>query len=339
MRDSDSTGAGGMRVVREYRGLPPALRGSVAALGNFDGIHRGHQALLAECGRIASARNRAHAVVTFEPHPRRVFTPDGPAFRLTPFRSKARILAAKGVEVLFALRFNKALYAKPAAAFVEEVLVDGLAVAHVVVGYDFVFGHRRSGDAEFLRQAGVRHGFGVSVVEAVMHEDDVCSSSIIRVDLEGGRARRAAELLGHWWEVEGRVHKGDQRGRLLGFPTLNLHLSPHAFRPALGVYAVHVGLAEAGRLHWCHGVANLGRRPTFDGQNVVLEVHVFDFSGDLYGQQVRVAFVEHLRPERKFDGLESLKAQIAIDGEAARALLAKPENHLDAYPTPCRSPA
>ncbi|MDP6706152.1 MAG: bifunctional riboflavin kinase/FAD synthetase [Alphaproteobacteria bacterium] len=326
-----------IRVVREYRGLPATLKGSVAALGNFDGVHLGHQALLADCGRIASAAGRDLAVVTFEPHPRRVFTPGGPAFRLTPFRSKARILAGKGVKLLFALRFNEALYSKTAEVFVDEVLVHGLAVAHVVVGYDFVFGHQRSGDAEFLREAGVRHGFGVSVIEPVMHDNDVCSSSIIRVDLEGGRARRAAELLGHWWEVEGRVHKGDQRGRQLGFPTLNLHLSPHAFKPALGVYAVHVGIAEGGATRWCQGVANIGRRPTFDGQSVVLEVHVFDYTGDLYGHQVRVAFVEHLRPERKFNGLEALKAQIQADGEAARGLLAQPENRLDAYPTPCRT--
>jgi riboflavin kinase/FMN adenylyltransferase len=186
-----------------------------------------------------------------------------------------------------------------------------------------------------MLRCGEKHGFRVSVIEPVMHENDVCSSTIIRVDLGGGRPRRAAELLGHWWEIEGRVRGGFKRGRTIGFPTLNLHLAPSAFRPKLGVYAVHVGLVDEHRTEWYTGAANLGRRPTVDGKGIVLEVHIFDFEGDLYGRQVRVAFVEHLRAERKFDGLEALRAQIAKDCKAARALLARPENALDAYPVPC----
>ena len=332
-QDDDGTGPA-FRVVRDYRGLPEALKGSVAALGNFDGVHRGHQALLRQCRQIADQLEARNAVVSFEPHPRQVFAPLSPPFRLTPFRSKARILAGNGVERLFALRFNAALYTKEAGEFVQDVLVDGLGVRHVVVGYDFVFGRQRGGNADFLLALGQRHGFGVTVVEPVMHDDDVCSSTIIRVDLEGGRARRAADLLGHWWEVEGRVRKGEQRGRQLGFPTLNLHLLPEAFKPALGVYAVHVGLPEGAKTRWHRGAANLGRRPTFDGTGVILEVHILDYSGDLYGRQVRVAFVEHLRPEQKFDGLEGLKAQIDTDCQAARELLGREMNRLDAYPTP-----
>jgi len=324
-----------MRIVRDYRHLPEALKGAVAAIGNFDGLHRGHRALIGHAREAAKAAGAPLGVVTFEPHPRRVFAPASPPFRLTPFRSKARILASLGVEALFALRFVPDLYRKPAEAFVADVLVAGLGLGHVVIGYDFVFGKDRGGDAEVMRQCAARHGFGLSVIEPVMHEDDVCSSTIIRVDLEGGRARRAAELLGHWWEIEGRVRGGDRRGRTIGFPTANLHLSPGAFRPALGVYAVHVGIDGPNGTTWHTGAANLGRRPTVDGQGIVLEVHVFDFSGDLYARQVRVAFVEHLRPERRFDGLEALKAQIGRDCEQARAVLARPENALTAYPTPC----
>jgi len=324
-----------IRIVRDYRRVPSQFRAAVAAIGNFDGVHRGHRALIGRSAEIAAAADAPMGLVTFEPHPRRVFAPDSPPFRLTPFRNKARILAGLGVEVLFALRFNAALHRKTADEFVADVLVAGLGLGHVVIGYDFVFGRGRAGNAELMQRLGEVHDFQVTVIGPVMHDDDVCSSTIIRVDLEGGRARRAAELLGHWWEIEGRVRGGDRRGRTIGFPTANLHLSPGAFRPALGVYAVHVGIDGPNGTTWHTGAANLGRRPTVDGQGIVLEVHVFDFSGDLYARQVRVAFVEHLRPERRFDGLEALKAQIGRDCEQARAVLARPENALTAYPTPC----
>ncbi len=316
-----------MRLFRDYRGVPEAFQGMAVAIGNFDGVHRGHQALLAACRAEADRLQGPFAALTFEPHPRRVFSPDAPPFRLTPFRSRVRRLRAEGVEALFTLRFDEALHGKPAARFVQDVLVDGLGARHVVVGYDFVFGHQRDGDVDVLRRAGETHGFGVTVLEPVTHGDDVCSSTIARVNLESGRVRRAAELMGAWWEVEGRVRGGDRRGRTIGFPTLNLHLDADALKPSLGVYAVQVSvLREDGSDEWHPGAANLGRRPTFDGTGVVLEVHILDYSGDLYGRRVRVAFVEHLRPERKFDGLESLKAQIDADCEEARQILARPEN-------------
>lgn len=302
------------------------------AVGNFDGVHRGHQALIRAAGEIARSRGLPHAVATFEPHPRSVFSPDAPPFRLTPFRRKVHLLQALGVDVTYALRFRPSLYQMPADRFVAEVLVDGLGAKHLVVGYDFVFGHKRSGDVPLLRTLAERHGVDLTVLEPVTHGDDVCSSTIIRVDLESGRARRAAELLGHWFEVEGRVRYGFQRGRTLGFPTLNVHLPKASLRPALGVYAIYVALREDDRAVWHQGVANLGRRPTFDGQGIVLEVHVFDFARDVYGTAVDVAFVEHLRPERKFDGLEALKAQIELDGRQAREVLSNPENAVDRFP-------
>ena len=316
-----------MRVLRDYA-APPDLRGAAVAIGNFDGVHRGHRALFRRTREIAAATGRPFAVLTFEPHPRQVFLPDAPPFRLTPFRSKLRLIAAEGADAIFCLRFNRALYGKPADRFIADVLVDGIGIRHAVVGYDFAFGFRRSGRAETLVQAGGEHGFDVTVVEPVTHQDDVCSSTIIRVNLETGRIRRAAQLLGHWWEVEGRIRGGDRRGRTIGFPTANLHLRPSALRPALGVYAVRLAIdaGDGSAPEWRDGVANLGRRPTFGGDGVVLEVHLFDFAGDLYGRHVRVAFVEHLRPERKFAGLDALKAQIAADGARARELLALPEN-------------
>ncbi len=320
-----------MDLLRDYGSTPAGHRGAVLALGNFDGVHRGHRAVIANGQRIAAEAGASAGVLTFEPHPRMVFNPDGPPFRLTSFRAKHRLLKDLGLDVMVALRFNKALYTKTAEDFVREVLVDGLAVRHVIVGYDFVFGAKRSGDAALLSRMGDELGFAVTVVEPVTHGDDVCSSTIIRVNLETGRVRRAADLLGHWWSIEGRVRRGDQRGRTIGFPTINVAMSGQVLRPALGVYAVHVGLLDNGRTVWHRGVANIGNRPTFDGKGVLLEAHIFDFDADVYGRMARVALVEHLRGEVKFDGIESLKAQIARDGEQARALLAKPENGIDHF--------
>lgn len=321
-----------MRVCRDWRNIPEELRGGAVALGNFDGVHRGHQALIHVAGEVASSSGLPHGVFTVEPHPRSVFSPDSPPFRLTPFRRKVHLFQALGVDVVHALRFNASLHQMPADRFVQEVLVDGLGVKHVVVGYDYVFGHKRSGDVGVLRQLADHHGFAITVMEPVTHGDDVCSSTIIRVNLETGRARRAAELLGHWYQVEGRVRHGFQRGRQLGFPTLNVTLPKASLTPALGVYAVYVSLRQDGQEVWHKGVANLGRRPTFDGEGIVLEVHVFDFAADVYGAAVQVAFVEHLRAERKFDGLDALKTQIDLDGRQALEVLARPDNAVDRFP-------
>ena len=320
-----------MQLFRHYEQLPQDCRGGVVAVGNFDGVHRGHRALIGRAGRLAADLQVPLAVLTFEPHPRQVFLPEGPPFRITPFRSKARLMASLGVDVLVALRFSRALMSKPAETFMQDVLQAGLGARHVVVGYDFAFGHKRSGNADTLQRLGPEMGFQASVLEPVTRGDDVCSSSIIRVNLETGRSRRAAELMGHWWEMEGRVLGGERRGRQLGFPTANLRLHPDALRPALGVYAVYFGLDRDGETEWHAGVANLGKRPTFDGIGVNLETHIFDFDEDIYGRHARVAFVEHLRAERKFNGLDEIKAQIARDSAQAREVLALPQNALDVF--------
>ena len=320
-----------MRIIRHIHHVSDELRGGAVAVGNFDGLHRGHQALIRQCRAMADAVAGPALALPFEPHPRSLFQTDAPPFRLTPFRSKARLLAKLGVDCLASLRFDLDVSQQPAENFIQDILVQGLGVKHVVVGYDFVFGHHRAGNGAMLQQFGSRHGFEVSVLEPVTHDDDVCSSTIIRVDLETGRCRRAAELLGHWWEIEGRVRGGERRGRQLGFPTANLHLRDTALRPAFGVYAIRFGLEENGDTRWYPGVANLGQRPTFDGQGITLESHLFDFDADIYGRHARVAFIEHLRPERKFDGLEAIKAQIALDSEQARQILSDPVNAQDKF--------
>jgi riboflavin kinase/FMN adenylyltransferase len=310
-----------MYILRHPSALCQAGRGAVVAIGNFDGIHLGHQAVIGVAGRLAKEAGAPQAVLTFEPHPRSVFRPDGVPFRLTPFRVKAQLLRQLGVAFLFNLRFDLALASHSAEDFVRSVLVEGLAIRHAVVGYDFVFGNRRRGTAALLTQMGQELGFGVTVIEPVQEGGEIYSSTRIRDLLEAARPRDAAALLGRPWEIDGRVERGDQRGRTIGFPTANLTLADD-LRPAAGVYAVRAGVGRNGA--WYDAVANFGRRPTFDGTDLRLEVNLFDFSGDLYGQHLRVQLIDYIRPERKFAGLEALKAQIAADAEAARRILAGP---------------
>lgn len=302
-----------MQVFRHYDHVPDSARGATVAIGNFDGVHKGHQALL----RHARALGDKLGVLAFEPQPQEFFRPDTPRFRLTPFRAKARLLEKNGVDVLFALHFDAAFASLTADEFIEQVLVKGLGVRHVIVGEDFCFGKGRKGNLALLQKRGAELGFGVTTFELV-GEGDVSkiSSTNIREALRDGRPDVAAALLGHPWTVEGRVEHGDQRGRTIGFPTANVSLEGY-LEPALGVYAVRVELG--GQTYG--GVANFGRRPTFDKKDVLLEVHIFDFKGDAYGQPIVVSFISFIRPEMKFAGLDALKAQIAKDSETACGLL------------------
>ena len=303
-----------MQVFRHYEQVPESARGATVAIGNFDGVHVGHQALLAR----AKARGGRLGVLVFEPHPQEFFRPDAPRFRLTPFRAKARLLERYGVELLFALHFDAAFAALTADEFIERVLVKGLGVRHVIVGEDFCFGKGRQGNLALLRKRGAELGFDVTTFGLVGEgEASKISSTSIREALRDGKPEVAARLLGHPWTVEGRVEGGDRRGRTIGFPTANVSLEGY-LEPALGVYAVRVEVG--GRKYG--GVANFGRRPTFDKKDVLLEVHIFDFEGDIYGQPIVVSFISFLRPEMKFPGLDALKAQIARDSDAARRILA-----------------
>ncbi|HJQ58875.1 MAG TPA: bifunctional riboflavin kinase/FAD synthetase [Vineibacter sp.] len=318
-----------MPIVDDWHALPPAWRGGVVALGNFDGVHRGHQALLARAAALARDAGAGVVVLTFEPHPRAFFVPDTGPFRLTLLPAKARLLAEHGVGHVLAQRFDADFAALPADAFARDVLAGALGARHVVCGYDFTFGARRGGNAERLREFGGALGFGVEVLNPVMREGEIYSSTGIREALRLGMVDEAAELLGRPWEIEGIVEQGDRRGRTIGFPTANVALGAH-LRPRFGVYAVRASVEDQAAPVWRNGVANLGRRPTVGKLVENFEVHLFDFDGDLYGRTLRVQFIDFIRPEMKFAGLDALKAQIAADAQAARTILADDRRSLSA---------
>lgn len=321
-----------MRLIRYIDDVPAALKGCVVALGNFDGLHRGHQAVIGNAKALAREKNVPLAVMTFEPHPRAFFTPNQDAFRLSPFRIKCRQMRIMGIDFLYVQRFNAAFSSNSADVFVDQFLIDGLQVSHVVVGYDYVFGSKRGGNADFLKARGKEAGFGVTAVEEFRIDAKAqVSSTAIREFLAEGACKEAAVLLDRHWEIAGRVEHGDQRGRHLGFPTANLPLGEH-HNPREGVYGVRAGIDRGGETVWYNAVANFGRRPTFNKTDVLLEVHFFDFDEDLYQKQLRVALVEFIRPEQKFDGIEALKTQLMRDCERAREILAGQDFPANPYP-------
>jgi riboflavin kinase/FMN adenylyltransferase len=312
-----------MRIFRHYNDVTADCKGAVVAIGNFDGVHRGHQALIARGLAHAHASGAPMGVLAFEPHPQEFFRPSPESFRLTPFRAKARLIAEQGVDVMYALAFDAQMASKSAQEFVLDVLVDGLGASCVIVGADFQFGKGRTGDAAVLGYMGEMEGFGVEIFEPVL-EDGVekISSTHIREALKAGTPDVAAKLLGHYWSVESRVEHGDARGRTIGFPTANMRITD-ALKPAYGVYAVRATIYEDDKpVMRKDGVANFGIRPMWETKEPLLETWLFDFDGDLYGKHVAVEFVHYIRGEAKLDGLDALKAQIAKDAEAARKVLA-----------------
>jgi len=299
--------------------VPQSLRGSVVALGNFDGLHGGHRALLDLALREARHLGVPAVVLTFEPHPRTVFRPDHPVFRLTPLPAKARLLAALGLDGLVVVEFNRSFASTTADAFIDDILIRRLNVAAVVVGFNFRFGYGREGTAPTLAGAGSRRGFAVAILDEICEENGApVSSSVIRDDLAAGDIATANARLGYRWFIVGNVIAGDRRGRELGFPTANIALGADS-RLRHGVYAVRLRRADGTVLD---GVASFGRRPTFDNGAPLLEVHAFDFSGDLYGEEVVVSFFGWLRPELRFDSAETLVAAMHRDAAAARTILA-----------------
>jgi riboflavin kinase/FMN adenylyltransferase len=311
-----------MQIHRGYWSLPKTALHGVVTIGNFDGVHRGHRALIGVARRRVQELGAPLGVVTFEPHPREVLAPDKAPPRLTPLRVKARILADLGVGRLFALAFNEHLMTKSPEAFVHDVLAGGLGIRHAVVGYDFRFGHRRAGDADTLARLGEEYGFGVTRVEPVAWRGEVCSSSRVRAAVGKGEVALARDLLGHPFMVEGRVVVGDRRGRELGYPTANLQSGRRGLWPADGIYAVRAAWPGADGPAWHDAIASLGVRPTFQGRDRRLEVHLFDHTVDLYGHRLCCAFIERLRPEARFTSIEELRVQMAEDCAAARAALA-----------------
>ncbi|MEM8740572.1 MAG: bifunctional riboflavin kinase/FAD synthetase [Pseudomonadota bacterium] len=300
----------------------PEARGAVCALGNFDGVHRGHQSVLEIAATRAKAARRTLGVVTFEPHPRSFFAPNAPPFRLMNAGARAHRLERLGVEVLHEIAFDAALAGLSAEAFARAVLVDALGVAHVVVGADFRFGKGREGDVARLSALGEILGFGVSEAPILSDAQGDISSTAIRAALTDGRPEDATAMLGHRHRIEGRVEKGDQRGRDLGFPTANLSMEG-LHLPRFGVYAVTVDIIDGPHQGRFGGAASIGVRPTFGENRPNLEVFLFDFSGDLYGAEISVGLVEFLRPELAYDGVDPLIAQMNADCEAARAILAQ----------------
>jgi riboflavin kinase / FMN adenylyltransferase len=305
-----------MRIFTNWRDLPPDARGATVALGNFDGVHRGHASLIR--ATHAARPDAPLAVLTFEPHPREVFRPDDPPFRLTLSAERADALAALGVDLLYELPFNHEFSLMTAEAFVADVLHEGLGARHLVSGQDFAFGHRRGGNTSFLASRAEALGMGLTLVPPVTDAQGPLSSSRIRRALQDGYPERATAELGRPWAIRGIVSHGDKRGRTIGFPTANVPLGRH-LEPARGVYAVTTRLSS-GTTH--KGVSNIGRRPTVNaGTESRLEVNLFDFSGDIYGTEITVALHSYIRPEIKFSGLDALKAQIAADAAEAKRLL------------------
>jgi riboflavin kinase/FMN adenylyltransferase len=301
-----------------------ALRGAVVAIGNFDGVHRGHKAVIAAAQARAQSLNKPAAALTFEPHPRAFFHPGEPLFRLTDETAKLRLLAAAGLDGAIVLTFDEALAKLSAEDFVGRVLVERFAISGAAIGFNFHFGANRTGSPDFLTAEGKKRGFSVDIVPPLQDRGRPISSGPIRQALAAGRLDDATEFLGYPWFVSGTVIHGDKRGRELGFPTANLRLDPScALRH--GIYAVRV--AVNGR-HY-DGVASFGRRPTFDNGAVLLEIFLFDFAGNLYGANLDVAFIAWLRDEEAFASAKDLVAQMKEDGRLAREALARSG---DAFP-------
>jgi riboflavin kinase/FMN adenylyltransferase len=308
-----------MRIVRGYRRVPAEVRGAAVALGNFDGVHRGHQAVVAAARRAAAARGEALGVVTFRPHPREFFDPIGAPERLGGFRMRMERLRGLGVERLFIVPFNDRLRHMPADVFARDILGHGLGVRHVVIGDGFRFGHRRQGDAALLEEVGRRVGFDVEALPPVQVEGAPASSTRIRQALADGDVALATALLGRPYQLDAVVIHGDRIGRTLGYPTANLRaIGRRILLPRTGVYAVRLRLPGG---DWADGAASLGWRPVFEGQDLRLEVHLFDREVDLYGRRVRLAWHGFVRDERNFEGVDALKVQMAADCERARHIL------------------
>ena len=305
-----------MRIFTDWREVPEDARGATVALGNFDGVHRGHASVIRAAH--AARPDAPLAVLTFEPHPREVFRPDDPPFRLTLSAERADALAALGVDLLYELPFNHQFSLMTADDFVGQVLHHGFGARHLVSGQDFAFGHRRGGNTFFLAKRAETLGMGLTLVPPVADAQGPLSSSRIRRTLQDGYPEPATAELGRPWAIRGIVSHGDQRGRTIGFPTANVPLGRH-LEPARGVYAVTTRLADGSTVK---GVCNIGRRPTVNaGTESRLEVNLFDFDADIYGTDITVALHTYIRAETKFSGLDALKAQIAADAAEAKRQL------------------
>jgi len=306
-----------LRLIETWRGLNAADKGAAVAIGAFDGVHRGHQAVIAGAAKAARVLGAPLGVVTFDPHPRRWFAPEAPTFRLMTSMQQNRAVDDLGVDRLYRLPFDGEMVAMSAEEFVRKVLVEGLGVRHVSVGPDFTYGKGRSGTVEQLAAFGRELGFGVTVAPLLFDEGEKCASTAVRAALQAGQPERATKLLGRPYAIEGVVVHGDHLGRKIGFPTANVSLEDY-IRLKHGIYAARTRLADGREIP---GVAYIGNRPTVNGADERLEVNLFDFDEDLYGQTLETDLVAFIRGDQKFDGLEALTAQIARDCAEARRIL------------------
>lgn len=306
-----------MELIRGYDNLRPSHRGCVVTIGNFDGVHLGHQAVIGQLAEKASELRLPTVIILFEPQPQEFFQPEAAPARLMRLRDKLMVLRRYSVDRVLCLRFGRRLAAMPAEEFIRRVLVDGLGVRYLVVGDDFRFGQRRAGDFDLLQRAGVRYGFAVAPMRTFSIDGARVSSTRIREALAAGDLAGAARLLGRGFRMSGRVAHGDQRGRTIGVPTANIHLH-RKVSPLHGVYVVEMFGLEGEPVS---GVANVGTRPTVDGTRTLLEVHLLEFDRDIYGRQVSVEFLHKLRDEQRFESFDELRARIGRDIEEARIWL------------------
>lgn len=305
-----------MKIFQNLNEIQENAKGAVIVIGNFDGVHKGHQALISEGKKIARSLDKKLGLLTFEPHPRALFRPDDPPSRITPPALKAERLNAANVDMLFSLEFNWDFASQSAESFVQEILIDGLGAAHIVVGADFHFGQMRSGSADLIRE----HGLDVTSIEKITGTNgEIFSSSLIRQALRHGEIERANTILGWEWEMRGEIIKGDQRGRELGYPTANVPLGD-TVHPAYGVYATMARIE--GEDLWRPSATNIGIRPMFEIPTAQVETFIFDFDEDIYGKTLHVRPVQRLRSEAKFDSLDALIHQMEKDCARARAILA-----------------
>lgn len=311
-----------MQIFKSYTNIPQDCQGASVAMGNFDGVHLGHQSVIALARAAGATHNAPLGIITFEPHPRQFFAPNAPAFRLMSGETRAHQIAKMGVECLFEIPFNKALSSLSARAFAQQVLHDGLNIKHVVIGADFRFGKGREGDADILCEFGDEMGFDVTIAPLVSDDQSNYSSSAIREALSDGRPEDAARILGHWHRIDGIVEHGEKRGRELGFPTANISIND-LHLPKIGVYATIFDILDGPHKGTYHGAASLGVRPMFGINKPNLETYIFDFDEDIYDCAVSVALVDFQREEENFDGIDTLVAQIKKDCEQARATLEK----------------
>lgn len=302
-----------MRVIRNFQACPEFAKNSVIAIGNFDGVHKGHQKIISAANQLAKEYNTNSAIMTFEPHPAKVFGNLTHHARLTPFAEKARILKKMGVNFIFAIRFSKKFAQTSKEIFVNKIICEEIKAKHVIVGSDFTFGKNKSGDTEFLQKAAKEKGFGLTIVDTVGDGSNKYSSRTIKTLLKEGKLDEANKQLGRPYKISGRIMNGEKLAAKLGFPTANIKLKNFA-EPKYGVYAVKITVSE----EVFSAVANVGIKPTFSGTKPLLEVNIFEFNKNIYGKKISVEFFHLIREEKKFNGPEELKKQISKDVEDAK---------------------